>query len=415
MIQAPRGTKDLTPDIIGLWQFAESVFRISTSKFDYKEIRTPIFESIDVFSRSIGDETDIVNKEMYVFKDRGDNTLALRPEQTAALVRAVIQNSLSPDGRLLKLWYFGPYFRYERPQKGRFRQFHQFGAECIASEHPESDAEVIMLACDIIKNLGINDYKLMINSLGNQQSRDNYRENLTKYLKSNFDSLTDESKRRLEVNPLRVLDSKANNDIEVVKNAPTILDYLDDESATRFNKLKELLDLVGIKYEVNPKLVRGLDYYSHTVFEFQSSALGAQDAFGGGGRYNELFDKLGGKSLPAVGFAFGVERLILIIESLQEKAKFQNTPDAFLIYNQDTLNYAFEVMNILRNRGVNVACDLNRRSFKAQFKEADKSGAKWAIVCGENEMNERLLTLKNLFDSSQELLSIDDVLDKIGM
>jgi histidyl-tRNA synthetase len=413
MIQSIRGTKDTLPESMPLWHFVEQKFREVSALFTYEELRTPIFEKTEVFSRSIGENTDIVNKEMYTFTDRGGESVTLRPEMTAALVRSVIQNSLLHQNPLLRLWYFGPFFRYERPQKGRLRQFHQYGAECIGSPFPEADAEVIILADSLIKSLGITDYKLLINTLGSDESRTNYRNALIEYLMSFKENLSDDSRVRLETNPLRVLDSKDQRDIDIVQAAPIILDYLDGQSSDHFGKLRSILDSAEIKYIIQPRLVRGLDYYCHSVFEFQSEALGAQDSFGGGGRYDGLFSQLGGKQNPAVGFAMGVERLLLIIDSL-ENSKPQKPVNDFniVLQNPDYFDFAQVITSKLRQKGYKVGIDLQRRSFKAQMREANSSGAKYAIIIGESEFENHQVQLKNMQTGEQKLYdynSIDEI------
>ncbi len=416
MIQAPRGTKDILPDEIIRWQFAENVFRNVTKKFGYDELRTPIFESTEVFSRSIGDNTDIVNKEMYTFLDKGDTSITLRPEMTASLVRAVIQNNLTNRDTLQRLWYFGPFFRYERPQKGRFRQFHQFGAECLSTSNPEADIEVLLLAKNIIKELGLKDFKLNINSIGNKNVRENYTKDLVKYLESNKENLSEESKFRLIKNPLRILDSKYENDIKIVENSPQIFDFFDNESNEHFNYVKSKLNELEINFEINSKLVRGLDYYSHTVFEFQSNALGSQDAFGGGGRYNTLFEQLGGKNTPSVGFAFGVERLLLMLEAENQQIEKDNMDFYIAIMNVDYQSYLFEIANELRKNNFMVTYDLQRKSFKSQLKEANKINAKYLIIIGEEEYNSKGFNLKNMSNSQQQFYKIEDInsiMDKI--
>ena len=410
MIQAVRGTKDILPDSSYVWQFLESKFREVTSLFAYDEMRTPIFEKTEVFLRSIGEETDIVNKEMYIFDDKGGESLTLRPEETAALVRAAIQNALLNKSNLLKAWYFGPYFRYERPQKGRLRQFHQFGCECIGSNNPESDAENIILAATLLKAIGIDEYNLMINTLGNDSVRDKYREVLTNYFNEHQDVLSEDSKRRLEANPLRILDSKDEADKKLVENAPSILDCLDEESKKHFDTVLSLLDASGIKYNVTPRLVRGLDYYCHTVFEFQSNALGSQDSLGGGGRYNGLFEQLGGKPAPGVGFAMGVERLILILEALGKLPEKPNSCDAYIVVSSNEyLPYSMKIASILREKGLKVSFDLFRRSFKSQFKESNKMNAKYSIVIGEDEITDNKVTIKNMLERSQETIEFDNL------
>ncbi|MER3329871.1 MAG: histidine--tRNA ligase [Candidatus Kapaibacterium sp.] len=409
MIRSPRGTNDILPNEINKWHYLEEAIRKITSRFGYAEIRTPIFESTEVFSRSIGDTSDIVNKEMYTFTDRGDNSITLRPEMTAALVRACIQNSLANRGELERLWYYGPFFRYERPQKGRFRQFHQFGAECLSSPNPEADAEVLQLAHSLITDLGIIDYTLNINSLGNSTSRDIYRNNLVNYFSKYENDLSEDSQRRLVSNPLRILDSKDTKDIEIVNEAPQIIDALDTESRAHFDKVLNVLESLKINYNISSKLVRGLDYYSHTVFEFQSNALGSQDSFGGGGRYDGLFEQLGGKFTPAVGFALGVERLLLIIDSL-EKNNHENSVDFYLVTGgEDYLNKAFEISNSLRNQSFKVVLDIQRKSFKSQMKDANKYNAANVIILAEREMKENNFTLKNMQSGEQQQLSIENI------
>jgi histidyl-tRNA synthetase len=407
MISSVKGTKDILPNEIFNWHFIEECFRKASSKFGYIELRTPIFEKTEVFHRGIGDGTDIVNKEMYTFKDKGDESITLRPEMTAALVRSVIQNSLLQLGTSLRLWYFGPFFRYERPQKGRFRQFHQYGAECLGSTNPESDVEVILLANEIIKEIGIENFKLNINSLGSNQSRDNYRVALKEFLIENKEQLSEDSKIRVEINPLRVLDSKDDRDKKVIENAPNILNYLDEESKTHFDKVIDLLTKLNINFTIEPKLVRGLDYYNHTVFEFQSTALGAQDSFGGGGRYNDLIEQLGGKSTPAVGFAFGVERLLLILESLNKLGKNEPTPDFYISTTSDNfLDISFSISSTLRERNFKVINDILRKSVKGQLREANKLNARYCIIIGEDEVNKGIITLKDMKAGTQTEIPI---------
>ncbi len=410
MIQAIRGTKDILPDTISHWYYVEETARKVSELFGYKEIRTPIFEKTEVFSRGVGEQTDIVNKEMYTFTDRGGDSITLRPEMTAALVRAVIQNSVVQQQVISRLWYFGPFFRYERPQKGRLRQFHQFGAECISSPYPESDAEIIHLAATFCKSLGIDDYQLIINTLGNENSRSEYRRILVDYLSANKSQLSAESKNRLEANPLRVLDSKDEQDREIISNAPNILDCLDEESHQHFQQVLGILDYLNIPYKINSRLVRGLDYYSHTVFELQHNSLGAQDSFGGGGRYNSLFSQLGGKDTPAVGFAMGVERLLLILESINKIPVPSILADYYIVFaNSDYSNIAFKIAEKLRMRGKKTICDVQRRSMKAQMREAGKLNIPFVIIIAEEELKQNSVVLKNMSDGSQQIIEIDEL------
>lgn len=410
MIKAVKGTKDLLPEDLFKWHFVEEKFREVTRSYGYNELRTPIFENTGVFSRSIGEETDIVNKEMYTFKDKGDESITLRPEMTAALVRACVEHNLTREHSLLRLWYFGPFFRYERPQKGRQRQFHQFGVECLGSSLASADAEVIMLADRLIKSLGLNQYKLLLNTLGTDETRAVYRKALIEYLESVQDKLSGDSKRRMLTNPLRVLDSKEKNDIEAVAKAPIILDFLDAESKEHFENVKQILDKFSINYEVNPFIVRGLDYYNHTIFEFRSDSLGSQDSFGGGGRYDKLFEQIGGSATPAVGFAMGVERLLIMLEALNSaEIKSYDTDIYVITYGESEYIYGLEVAEMLRAKGYSVLNDVKQRKFKTQFKEADKYQARFTVIIGEEEMANREVTLKNMATGEQNKISLDEL------
>ena len=411
LLQAIRGTKDILPNEIKNWQVLENVCRNISQRYGYNEIRTPIFEKTEVFLRGVGEGTDIVNKEMYTFEDKGGESLTLRPEQTAALVRAVIQNNLLANVNILRLFYIGSYYRYERPQKGRLREFHQYGVECLLSPYPESDVEVIMLADTFIKTIGIENYKLKINSLENEASRKMYLDVLKKYLENNLDNMSEDSRRRVVTNPLRVLDSKHPDDIELLNNAPNILDYLDDESQLHFEKVKTYLDCADIKYEVIPSLVRGLDYYSHTVFEFQSNYLGSQDSFGGGGRYNKLFEELGGKPTPAVGFAMGMERLLLILDAIDKNQVKKTEPLVYVVpMSNEQYEYALKIASLLRNQvKINTVIDIQRRSFKAVLKDTDKLDADYALIIGEDEVKNNGVMLKNLKERKQQFIKIDEL------
>lgn len=410
MIKSVRGTKDILPNETENWQFIEEHIRNTVKLFNYKELRTPIFESTEVFCRSIGDTSDIVNKEMYTFADRGKDSLTLRPEMTAALVRSCIQHNLLRETPLSRLWYFGPFFRYERPQKGRQRQFHQFGVECLGSEYPEADSEVIVLADTLIRNLGIKDYKLLLNTLGSDESRKNYRIALVSYFELHKEKLSSDSLFRLDSNPLRILDSKEQCDIEIIKDAPLLEQYLDEESEAHFAKVKSQLDNLGIKYELDPLLVRGLDYYNHTVFEFRSTSLGSQDSFGGGGRYDGLFEQLGGIAQPAVGFAMGVERLFIILEEMGIFNEIQASVDVYIVIADDNAReYADKVAQKIRSFGFSVMVDLKYRKFKAQFKEANKNNAKYTVVIGEEEVKSTLITIKNMNTGEQNSMSFSDL------
>ncbi len=409
-IQAIRGTKDITPNEIHKWHSIEQILKKISENYGYREIRTPVFEKTEVFSRGVGAGTDIVNKEMYTFADRSGESLTLRPEQTAALVRAIIQNNLVAENPTARLYYIGAYYRYERPQKGRLREFHQYGAECISSPYPESDAETISLADSIIRELGIDEYSLKLNSLGNESSRKTYLEVLIEYLHKNINNLSEESQSRIGINPLRILDSKHTLDIEIVKNAPNILEYLDAESQQHFERVCKYLEAANIKYTITPTLVRGLDYYSHTVFEFQSNYLGSQDAFGGGGRYNKLFSELGAKDTPAVGFAMGIERILLILDVLQKQIDSSGNVQAVIIPTSNNYyEYALRIAAKLRNDfSISTIIDLQRRSLKSQMREAGKISAKYAIIIGDSEFESRSITIKYLNEDGRQIIINED-------
>jgi histidyl-tRNA synthetase len=396
-IQAIRGMHDVLPEESPRWQWVERVFREVSERFGYEEIRPPLVEAAQLYVRSIGESTDIVGKEMYVFTDRAGEELALRPELTAGVVRAVVQHGLLARRSLWRLWYYGAAFRYERPQKGRYRQFHQYGVECIGSPYPESDAEVILLAVAVLRELGIADYRLQLNTLGSPAVRQRYRTALVAYLESVREKLSPESQLRLERNPLRILDSKDERDQALLRSAPLLIEYLDAESREHFEALCRMLQQQGVPFELNPHLVRGLDYYTHTVFEFVSSRLGAQNAFGGGGRYDGLVESFGGPPTPAVGFSFGVERLLLLLP--------ERTPDGaveiYVARAEVEPEVVLSLLEELRRAGYRAVGDLQRRSLKAQLREADRLGARLAIILGRTEWQERRLVLRDLRNGQQ--------------
>jgi histidyl-tRNA synthetase len=396
-IQAIRGMHDVLPEESPRWQWVERVFREVSERFGYEEIRPPLVEAAQLYVRSIGESTDIVGKEMYVFTDRAGEELALRPELTAGVVRAVVQHGLLARRSLWRLWYYGAAFRYERPQKGRYRQFHQYGVECIGSPYPESDAEVILLAVAVLRELGIADYRLQLNTLGSPTVRQRYRTALVAYLESVREKLSPESQLRLERNPLRILDSKDERDQALLRSAPLLIEYLDAESREHFEALCRMLQQQGVPFELNPHLVRGLDYYTHTVFEFVSSRLGAQNAFGGGGRYDGLVESFGGPPTPAVGFSFGVERLLLLLP--------ERTPDGaveiYVARAEVEPEVVLSLLEELRRAGYRAVGDLQRRSLKAQLREADRLGARLAIILGRTEWQQRRLVLRDLRNGQQ--------------
>jgi len=410
MMQSPRGTKDILPTTINAWQQLEGIFRRVSSLFGYQEIRTPIFEHTEVFLRTIGENTDVVGKEMYIFPDKGGDSLTLRPEMTASVARAVVQHNLTASNPLQRLWYAGEFFRYERPQKGRYRQFHQFGAECIGSSSPEADVEVILLVVKFLSDIGLKEFSLEINTLANSEVRTRYRKKLVEYLTEQKSSLSPESQERLEKNPLRILDSKHPLDRKAVESAPTILDYLDNESAEHFEMVQHLLTVEGINFTIVPRLVRGLDYYSHTVFEFISTALGAQSALGGGGRYNDMFEEFGGKHTPAVGFAMGIERILLILEQTNPTLYRQTTPDVMMItIDKESYPYSQTIAQTLRSAGISTVMDVQGRSLKAQMREADRLGAAITIIIGENERTSGKITIKDMQSGVQETAGQENI------
>ncbi len=395
--KAIRGMNDLLPDASGTWRFVESVVREVIESYGYREIRVPILEQTELFRRSIGEVTDIVEKEMYTFLDRNEESVTMRPEATAGMVRAGISHGLFHNQRQ-KLWTAGPMFRYEKPQKGRYRQFHQIDVEAMGYPGPDVDAELMIMSARMWQQLGISRLALQVNSLGSTETRQKYRESLVNYFSAVKSSLDEDSIRRLEQNPLRILDSKNPDMQAVIADAPVMLDYLDEESEKHFAELKALLDAAGVAYDVNPRLVRGLDYYNGTVFEWATDALGSQGAVCAGGRYDGLVEKLGGRSTPAVGWAMGVERLVGLFEKCGGNAP-DNSPEVYVVAVGDAaLAKGFEIAEKLRQAidGIRVELNLGGGSFKSQLKRADKSGAEFAVVLGDDEVAEDRAGLKPL-------------------
>jgi len=409
-----RGMNDILPEQTGLWQWLEAKVGAVLASYGYQEIRMPIVEQTDLFKRSIGEVTDIVEKEMYTFDDRNGDSLTLRPEGTASCVRACEQHGLLYN-QTQRLWYTGPMFRHERPQAGRYRQFHQIGVETFGMTGPDIDAEVILLTARLWKALGLADkVTLELNSLGDSADRSRYRDALVDYLKTHFDALDGDSQKRLERSPLRVLDSKDPGTREVLKDAPQLADYLNDEAVAHFEGLKALLDASGIAYKVNPYLVRGLDYYGKTVFEWVTDALGAQGTVCAGGRYDGLVEQLGGKPTPAVGFAMGVERLILLIE--QEKPELSAPVDVYVMAMGDVLASTMALSEQLRDalpgRAIQLHC--GGGSFKSQMKKADRSGAAVALIIGEDELASNSVMVKPLRgQGEQQQVSRDQVASEL--
>jgi histidyl-tRNA synthetase len=395
---------DVLPEVSGTWRYVESVIRDVIESYGYQEIRLPILEQTELFRRSIGEVTDIVEKEMYTFLDRNDESVTMRPEATAGMVRAGISHGLFHNQRQ-KLWTAGPMFRYEKPQKGRYRQFHQIDVEAMGYPGPDVDAELIIMSARMWQRLGLSRLHLQVNSLGSPESRQKHRESLVKYFSAVKSELDEDSIRRLEQNPLRILDSKNPDMQAVISDAPMMLDYLDEESAEHFAALKALLDAADISYEVSPRLVRGLDYYNLTVFEWVTDALGSQGAVCAGGRYDALVEKLGGRSTPAIGWAMGVERLVGLFEECGGAAPDRN-PQVYIVAVGDAaLAKGFEIAENLRDSidGVRVDLNLGGGSFKSQLKRADKSGAEYAVVLGEDEIADNRVGLKPLRTNDDQI------------
>ncbi len=412
MIKAVTGTKDILPIEIPRWNHLEEIVKKTFSQFNYKEIRTPIFELTQLFSRGIGEATDIVSKEMYTFLDRSGDSLTLRPELTASVVRAFVEHSLDKKQGLNKLFYVGPMFRQERPQAGRFRQFHQFGAEALGSHDALLDAEMIIMAYDIIAKLGLKNLEVKINSLGVPASREEYKTVLRDYLNQHLDKLSEESKKRLEINILRIFDSKDERDKSVMKSAPLLIDYLDNESVDHFEKVKEALKSANVPFQVDAALVRGLDYYTHTTFEVVSGSVGSQSALCGGGRYNGLVKELGGPDLPGVGFAAGMERILLACENENSFQAAEEKSDVFIITIDKTLqNFSFRTALSFRRDGLNAEVDYLSRSVKAQMREANRLNAKYVLFVGGDEFANGEVVLKNMTNSEQKNFSKDNLIE----
>ena len=408
--RAIRGMADILPEETPLWQMLEQTARDVLMAHGYREIRTPIVESTDLFARSIGEVTDIVEKEMYTFLDRNEDSLSLRPEGTASTVRAMVQNGLLNASQ--RVWYLGPMFRYERPQKGRQRQFHQIGVEAFGIPSADLDAELLLLSRQWWRRLGIDDVlTLELNSIGSSEARHNYKAALVAYLEQHLDAIDDDSRRRLSTNPLRILDSKDADTQAVLTGAPSITDFLDDQSKAHRDRLAELLSRAGLSFVWNERLVRGLDYYNDTVFEWTTDQLGAQSTVCGGGRYDGLVQQFGGKATPAAGFAAGLERLILLLQVLELQA--DEPTDLYVVSADDTtLSHAMAETDRIRADypGLNVTQHLGGGSFKSQFKRADKSGAKWALIFGHDEVASRSVTIKPMrSDGEQETLSASEL------
>ena len=411
MIQKPKGCNDIYGKEAKIWKYVESVIDATMEKYNYNYIRTPIFESTELFHRGIGESTDIVTKETYDFVDRGGRNMTLRPEGTAGVCRSYVENKMYGDpNQPVKVYYNGTMYRYERPQSGRDRELTQFGMEVLGSDDPMSDAEVISLAVNIYKMLGLKEIKVNINTLGDKESRDMYRKALIDYFKPHISELCEDCQIRLEKNPLRILDCKVDCDNELLKNAPKTIDYLNDESKKRFEAVKDYLDILQIKYEVNPNIVRGLDYYNHTVFEIEAKVegFGSNNVLGGGGRYNQLCSEIGGPETPCIGFASGIGRLVKALELEEVNLPITEDIDLFLMYvNEDEKKYALYLAQELRMVGFIVDTEYTGRGLKGQFKQADRLKAKYVAVLNSEDLNNNEIKIKNNRTKEEEIISLD--------
>ena len=413
-IKAPKGTKDTMPRDSYKVQYIEKEFSELCRLYGFREVRTPMFESTELFNRGVGETTDIVQKEMYTFEDLGHRSITLKPEGTSPAVRAFIESHDYAEMQPTKYYYDSPCFRYERPQAGRLREFHQFGVENFGTPDMMADAEVIALASDFIKKIGIEDVELRINSVGCRECRPVYRKALQDYLRPYYEDLSDISKDRFEANPMRIIDSKDITDQRIAKDAPYMLDYLCDDCKAAFEALKTNLDAMGISYVVDPRIVRGLDYYTKTAFEFVTTKIGAQGTVCGGGRYDHLVEEIGGPSIPGVGFGLGKERLLILIEQNDIIVDDPNVPDISVSFIGDKARlYALDLVHKLRACGVSAIIDTLNRNLKGQMKYANKLNARYSVVIGENEIEKGIVTLKNMNSGEQKEINAIDITKEI--
>lgn len=418
MITKPKGTHDIYGIEAKKWQYLNQVIDMIMESYNYNFIRTPIFESTTLFHRGVGETTDIVTKETYDFIDRGERSMTLRPEGTAGVVRSYIENKMYGDVQPIKVYYNGTMYRYERPQSGRDRELTQFGVEVLGSDDELIDAEVISIPVNIFKLLGLKEIKVNINSLGDIESRNNYREVLINYFTPYKDMLCDDCKKRLEKNPLRILDCKVDKDLEIMKNAPVTLDYLNEESKNRFNNVKKYLDSMGINYEVTPTLVRGLDYYNHTVFEIEAkvSGFGSNNVLAAGGRYNGLVKNLGGPEVSGIGFAAGIGRIILALDKENINLPISDDIDVFVMYvNDEEKEYAANLVQTLRLNSFRVETEYINRALKGQFKQADRLQSKMLIILNSDDIKKGKVKIKNNITKEEQLVNIDDIIDYLDM
>lgn len=413
-IKVPKGTQDILPEDISKWYYIEDVIKEILNKYGYKEIRTPFFEYTDLFVRGIGESTDIVTKEMFTFPDRKGRSLTLRPEGTAPVIRAYLENGMDRISKVIKLFYFGPMFRCEKPQAGRFRQFNQFGIEVIGTKSSAADAEVILTVLEVYRKLGLKNLEILINSVGCKKCRNDYIKKLKKYLKDKHDFLCSECKERYTKNSLRVFDCKKDSCQKTIEEAPVITENLCPECESHFSEVKSYLDDQKIVFHEDPRLVRGFDYYTKTAFEIISAGLGAQNAIGGGGRYDDLVEELGGKPTPAVGFAAGIERMIIAIDQQKVEWPVEKGLDIFVaMVNEKNKDTAFRLLQKIRNAGLSADMDYFEGSLKSQMRIANKIGARYTVIIGEEELSKNMVILRNMQTKEQNKVKIDNLINEL--
>lgn len=414
LTQAPRGTKDILPERIGTWRYVEEKIRELCARYGFSEIRTPMFEHTELFQRGIGDTTDVVEKEMYTFTDRGGRSLTLRPENTASAVRAYLENKLYADAPVTKLFYIGSMFRFDRPQKGRFREFHQFGVEVLGEQSPLVDAEIILLAVRFLASLGLTDLVLSLNSVGDADCRSQYRAKLQDFFRDKFADMCEDCRARFERNPMRLLDCKNEKCQALSHGAPEITACLCDDCRDHFLKVQAYLTAAGIRYTLDPRLVRGLDYYTRTAFEIKYAPLGAQSAVAGGGRYDGLIEEIGGAPTPGIGFAVGLERVMVALDMQNLAAPAEETADAFLIALGDAAQQAvFPFLIGMRDKGLRVVMDYAGRSLKSQMRAADKVRARFAVILGDTELAEHAAVLRDMRSGEQRRVPLSDLINTL--
>ena len=411
LTNAPKGTKDIMPSQVYKWHYVEKKFAEICDRFGFKEIRTPVFEHTELFTRGVGDTTDIVQKEMYTFNDHGNRSITLKPEGTSPAVRAFVEHKQYAEVQPTKLYYVTPCYRYEKPQSGRLREFHQFGIEIFGTSSMLADADVICLGHDFLKEMGITDIELRINSVGCPNCRKKHREALREYLKPRYDELCDTCKSRYETNPMRIIDCKSEICQEIVKDAPMMIDFLCDDCKKAFEDVQKDLDAMGIEYVIDPRIVRGLDYYTKTAFEFVTTKIGAQGTVCGGGRYDNLIEEVGGPSTPGVGFGLGIERLLMLMDACGYEIPEPEPVDAFIAVMGDAATaFGLKLIRQLRLAGVKAEMDTLQRNIKGQFKYADRLNAKYTIVIGDNELAEGVVSVKEMATSDQKQVKVEDVI-----